>query len=74
MGRSAIARDPTSENPARIFSRKLTETRDPFENLIVYDYLRDSGERRGDRWDQPLLQWIKYADYGDPANRPFSYK
>jgi hypothetical protein len=70
-GAAAIIRDPTSENPDRIFCWKLTETLDPFGNVIVYEYLRDTGEEQGHRWDQPLLQRIKYADYGDPANPSF---
>jgi RHS repeat-associated protein len=67
----AITRDPASEWPDRIFCWKLTETLDPFGNLIVYDYLRDSGDDRGHRWDQPLLNSIKYADYGDRDNPSF---
>jgi RHS repeat-associated protein len=67
----AITIDTGTENSDRIFCWKLTETRDPFGNLIVYEYLRDSGARQGRRWDQPLLKRIKYADYGDPADPSF---
>src|SRR5215207_5733332 len=70
-GDPAITRDQGSENPDRIFCWKLTETLDPFANAIVYEYLRDSGEGQGHRWDQPLLRRIKYADYGDPTNPAF---
>jgi hypothetical protein len=67
----SVTRDPSSDNPDRIFSWKLTETRDPFGNAIVYDYLRDAGEQDAHRWDQPLLKRIRYVDYGDPANPAF---
>jgi hypothetical protein len=59
-------------DPSRIFAWKLTETRDPFGNRILYDYeARDSGARDGHEWDQPLLTQIRYADYGDPAHPGF---
>jgi hypothetical protein len=67
----SVTRDPSSDNHDRIFSWKLTETRDPFGNAIVYDYLRDAGEQDAHRWDQPLLKRIRYVDYGDPANPAF---
>ncbi len=67
----AVAADPTSENRARIFCWKLTETRDVFGNLIVYEYLRDSGSERAHLWDQPLLHRIKYGDYDDRGKPSF---
>ncbi|HYJ88406.1 MAG TPA: SpvB/TcaC N-terminal domain-containing protein, partial [Pyrinomonadaceae bacterium] len=70
-GDPAVIRDPNSDRVDRIFSWKLTKTLDPFGNLIVYEYLSDSGEGKGHRWNQPLLQRIKYADYGDPSNPSF---
>jgi RHS repeat-associated protein len=54
-----------------IFAWKLTETRDPFGNLVRYDYASDTGEGHGRRWSQPLLQRIRYVDYGDPADERF---
>ena len=67
----AALRDPTKKS--RIFAWKLTETRDPFGNLIRYEYVRDQGGGPGEphRWDQPLLQAIRYADYSDPARPEF---
>lgn len=59
-------------DPGRIFSWKLTETRDPFGNRIVYDYhVRDSGNRDGHTWDQPWLSVIRYGEYGDPLSQRF---
>lgn len=51
----------------RIFAWKLTETRDPFDNLIRYAYERDAGERG----NQLLLKRIQYVDYGDPVENKF---
>ena len=51
----------------RIFAWKLTETRDPFGNLIRYEYERDVGERG----NQLLLKCIQYVDYGDPVENKF---
>jgi len=64
-------RDPAvltkPDDPRRIFAWKLTETRDPFGNLIRYEYERDAGERG----NQLLLKRIQYVDYGDPADGKF---
>jgi|GEM_PF-2737717 len=54
-------------NARRIFAWKLTETRDPFGNLIRYEYERDVGERG----NQLLLKCIQYVDYGDPVENKF---
>lgn len=66
---SAVIADP--ERKDNVFSWKLTETRDPFGNRIIYDYERDrppSGERS---WNQLYLKRIRYVDYGDPADPDF---
>ena len=58
-------------NPERrdhIFSWRLTETRDPFGNRIVYEYERDSGNEANRRWDQIYLKRIRYIDYNDPTD------
>jgi len=68
---AAVIRDFASKNPHRIFSWKLTETLDTFGNKIVYEYLRDSGEKGGHGWSQPLLKKIKYVDYGHSASPSF---
>ncbi|MGQ9869919.1 SpvB/TcaC N-terminal domain-containing protein [Leptodesmis sp.] len=54
---------------SHIFSWSLTQTRDPFGNLIVYDYERDTGTHGPHHWDQLYLKQIRYADYGD-RNKP----
>jgi hypothetical protein len=62
----------TRPNNAKcVFAWKLTETRDPFGNLIRYDYEADNGDRDGHRWNQPLLSRIRYVDFGDPADGRF---
>jgi RHS repeat-associated protein len=61
-------------NPAdysNIFSWSLTQTRDPFGNVIVYDYARDTGIDGPHHWDQLYLKRIRYADYGDRTNHQF---
>ncbi|GIH06146.1 hypothetical protein Rhe02_42130 [Rhizocola hellebori] len=50
-------------DPDRIAGWRLTEVRDPMNNVIRYEYLADSG--------QPLIERISYADYGDPAAPSF---
>jgi RHS repeat-associated protein len=65
--------DPAAQTPsddaARIFAWRLTETRDPFGNRIVYEYRHDEGHESGHRWRQPLLKRIRYADYSDDAGQ-----
>lgn len=76
-GLAAVA-DPNSRR--RIFCWKLARTEDPFGNHILYDYIRDSDDdllrdmtlplpdpdqSLGHRWDQLLLQRIRYIDYDD---------
>jgi RHS repeat-associated protein len=76
----AVTPKPGSSNGtiAKVFAWKLTSTRDPFNNLIRYEYLRDAGRVPSTNpaifeheWDQPLLHRILYADYGDPADPNF---
>ena len=59
----------------RIFSWKLTLTKDPFGNRIEYLYARDKSnsdyEVSGRQWDQPLLKHIRYVDHGNPGQRRF---
>jgi RHS repeat-associated protein len=54
------------ENRSQIFDWKLTETRDPFGNVIRYDYERNSGDTADHLWDQLYLKQIRYVDYTDP--------
>lgn len=54
-------------DPSRVFSWKLTLTKDPFNNRIEYLYdERDKSlpeGKDGHLWDQPLLKHIRYVDY-----------
>ena len=53
------------ENRAQIFHWQLTETQDPFGNVIRYDYERDLGDTSDHLWDQLYLKRIRYVDYTD---------
>ncbi len=67
---SAIIADPA--NKRRCYAWKLSEVRDPFDNLIEYAYIRDEVREDGPhKWDQSYLSEIRYVDYGDPANPSF---
>ena len=66
---TATIADPA--DPGKVFAWKLTETRDPFGNLIVYDYDTDEGHGQGHRWRQPLLQRIRHADYTSDGETRF---
>jgi RHS repeat-associated protein len=59
----ALVADPA--DTSRVFGWRITETRDQVGNVIRYGYLRDVGAGDGHRWDQPLINRISYADYGD---------
>ena len=59
----AVVADPDRRD--HIFSWRLTETRDPFGNRIVYEYERDSSTEAGHQWDQIYLKQIRYIDYND---------
>jgi RHS repeat-associated protein len=64
----AVISDPT--DGSHVFAWKLTETRDPFGNRILYEYDRDLVV--GDRsWDQIYLRRIRYVDHtaGSGAER-----
>lgn len=65
-GASLTWRDPSTitdpDATHHIFGWKLTETRDPLGNVIVYTYGVDDGGHGG---RQPLLRSIHYSDYGD---------
>ncbi|WP_239341091.1 SpvB/TcaC N-terminal domain-containing protein [Frankia sp. CiP3] len=60
----ALIADPS--DPSHIFTWKLTETRDPLGNVIVYEYDADAGEFENHRWRQPLLRTIRYGDHTAP--------
>lgn len=60
----AVIADPVK--PGKIFAWKLTETRDPFGNRIVYEYERD----RKALYDQIYLKTIKYVDIDGEENSP----
>ncbi|MDP2604239.1 MAG: SpvB/TcaC N-terminal domain-containing protein [Deltaproteobacteria bacterium] len=53
------------ENRGQIFHWQLTETQDPFGNVIRYDYERDLGDTSDHLWDQLYLKRIRYVDYTD---------
>jgi RHS repeat-associated protein len=61
MGESGVCADPS--DPTNIFAWKLTQTTDPFGNIIKYTYRRDSAEEGPHHWDQLYLSKIEYADY-----------
>ena len=65
---AAIA-DP--ENRAKIFAWKLTETADPFGNIIRYEYERDAGDTSDHLWDQLYLKRIQYVDYKEAGAEKF---
>lgn len=55
-----------------LFAWKLTSTKDPFGNTILYEYVRDSSQTEGvHSWDQVYLSRIRYVDYGDSNNPSF---
>ena len=56
----AVVADPSERS--NVFAWRLTETRDPFGNRIVYDYLADAGADGAHRWEQPLLARVRYVD------------
>ncbi len=65
----AALRDPDVAN--KLYSWKLTRTQDVFGNRIEYLYSRDAGTDGPHHWDVPLLQEIRYLDYGAPAAPSF---
>lgn len=67
----ASGQDPaTLADPAnlqKIFAWRLTETRDPFGNRIVYDYVHDQGEQ----WDQIYLKRMRSLEYTEGGSERF---
>jgi RHS repeat-associated protein len=59
----AVIADPDPGKRDKIFAWKLTRTEDPFGNLIVYEYERDSQCDGPHHWDQLYLKRIRYVDY-----------
>ncbi len=58
----AIIADP--QNRHHIFAWKLTETRDPFGNVIRYSYRREEVREDGPHnWDQLYVDRIQYIDF-----------
>ena len=53
--------DPKRSN--NIFDWKLAETRDPFNNKIKYQYLRDQQQTDTRHWNQLYVEKIQYLDY-----------
>lgn len=56
-------RDP--DEPTKIFSWSLGETRDPFGNVITYGYESGPADSGSRKWAEYLLKNIRYADYVD---------
>ncbi|HET8660593.1 MAG TPA: SpvB/TcaC N-terminal domain-containing protein [Micromonosporaceae bacterium] len=67
----AVLADPAA--PDRIFAWRLTETRDPFGNVVRYEYRTDEGAGNGHRWRQPLLHRVAYADYDSGGQTRYLY-
>jgi RHS repeat-associated protein len=68
----AVIADPAVNVQSKPFAWKLTQTSDPFGNLIRYTYARDQSNTGVHQWDQLYLSTIQYADYGtDPTNPSF---
>ncbi len=65
--------DPAAigRNPRDKFAWKLTETRDPFGNRIVYTYGADQGDDGPHTWSQPKLERIEYAEFDDSGQDRF---
>jgi hypothetical protein len=67
---------PSWQDPAAVASPddrtkvaewRLSETRDPFGNVVLYEYERDNGSVPTRRWNQLYLKRIRYVDYPDAA-------
>ena len=65
----AVTADPNDRR--NVFAWRLTETRDPFGNRIVYEYRRDAASGRGRNWDQQYLRRIRYVDLDGPDQEEF---
>jgi RHS repeat-associated protein len=66
----AVIADPDSTKRRKVFAWKLTQTKDPFGNLIEYEYERDWKEDGPHHWDQLYLSEIRYVDYDDDDDHP----
>ncbi len=58
--RPAIA-DP--DRPTKIFSWCLAETRDPFGNTVVYEYVSKPAGIGSRKWSEHLLKAIRYVNF-----------
>jgi len=65
----AVVADP--ENRRKVFAWRLTETRDPFGNRIVYEYERDNASGQGHNGEQLDLRTIRYVDLTGPSQAAF---
>jgi RHS repeat-associated protein len=65
----AVVADPVDRT--KVFAWKLTQTQDPFDNQILYEYERDTGEDGPHHWDQLYLKRIRYVDYQDAGQTKF---
>jgi RHS repeat-associated protein len=65
----AVVADPSDRDKALAW--KLTQTRDPFGNIITYEYERDSGGDEQHSWDQLYLRRIRYVDYEQDGETEF---
>jgi uncharacterized protein RhaS with RHS repeats len=50
-------------NRRQVAAWKLTQTHDPFQNRIAYQYLRDTANLTPHHWDQLYPRQIQYIDY-----------
>ena len=55
----------------KVASWRLTETRDPFGNRIVYEYEQDLGSASNRQWSQLYLKRIRYVDFGETQAQQF---
>lgn len=61
--------DPASVG--KVFAWKLSQTRDPFGNRIVYEYERDAGTDGPRTFNQLYLRRVRYVDYTDGGHEQF---
>ncbi len=59
------------ERRDKVFAWKLTQTLDPFQNRIEYEYERDLAEDGPHRWDQLYLKRVRYIDYTENGEIKF---
>lgn len=63
-----VVADPADRS--KVFSWRLTETRDSLGNRIVYEYERDTAQEGPHHWDQLYPKRIRYVDFDDDAGEP----